>query len=45
MIFYDSYECVMSVIGTMKHSQCNCIDTCHLAIKLYCIMSMDVNNA
>ena len=27
MIFYDWSECVMSVLGTTKHSLCNCIDT------------------
>ena len=27
MMFYDRHECVMSVLGTTKHSWCNCIDT------------------
>ena len=27
MMFYDWSECVMSVLGTTKHSSCNCIDT------------------
>ena len=26
-LFYDCSECVMSVLGTTKHSQCSCIDT------------------
>ena len=27
MMFYDWSECTMSVLGTTKHSSCNCIDT------------------
>ena len=27
MMFYDWSECVMSVLGTTKHSLCDCIDT------------------
>ena len=34
LIFYDWSECVMSVLGTTKHSSCNCIDNCYIV--LYC---------
>ena len=27
MMFYNWSECVMSVLGTTKHSSCHCIDT------------------
>ena len=27
LMFYDGSECVMSVLGITKHSQCKCIDT------------------
>ena len=27
IMFYDCRECVMSVLGTTKHSQCSCIDS------------------
>ena len=28
MMFYDWSECAVSVLGTTKHSSCNCIDSC-----------------
>ena len=37
LMFYDWSECVMSVLGTTKHSSCNCIDTWQKSyFVLYC---------
>ena len=40
VMFYDWSECVMSVLGTTKHSSCNW----HLAIKLYCLLAVSAED-